>query len=143
MPLPGPFPFQFGASSSSTGSEPGKVRDFKLDDDGDLAVENGDLALVADRPAVKQGMRIRVYTFLGEIWLDEEQGVPWVQVILQKPADPVATREHLRLAVANTPDVTQAIGGPVEIDSARRASVRFSVADVYSAEPIEVLLGTP
>ena len=43
------------------------VRDFLLDDSGDLAVVNGDLGFARGQVAVKQGIAVRVKSFLGEI----------------------------------------------------------------------------
>ena len=54
------------------------VRDFLSDATGDLAVVNGDFALVADAAPVVQGIAIRLKMVLGEYWLDEEVGVDWI-----------------------------------------------------------------
>lgn len=113
------------------------IRDFLLDSvTGDLAVVNGDFAVVADVDAVPQGIQIRVKMFLGEYWLDESIGVDWLGQILIKNPNPVAVRELIRLAIADTPDVVEVTGAALVMNSSdRSATITYTVRTIYSTTP--------
>jgi hypothetical protein len=87
------------------------IRDIKLDLDGDLALEHGDLALVGGSTdeeniqAIAQDVRIRVRMFLGEWFLDESRGVPYHQQIFRKGARAGLVQSLLRRAIEQTPGV--------------------------------------
>ncbi|NIQ91014.1 MAG: hypothetical protein GWM98_04690 [Nitrospinaceae bacterium] len=62
------------------------MADLKLDENGDLAIEDGDLVIVRGREAIAQDLDIRLQFFQGEWFLDLRLGVPWYQDILgEKP----------------------------------------------------------
>lgn len=110
-----------------------QVRDFLADDLGDLAIVNGDFATVADAAAVPQGIACRVGLFRGEYWLDESEGVPWLDEILGRNRDPLVVRALITDAIATTPDVTEVVGAALELDGATRlASIRYTVTTAYS-----------
>jgi hypothetical protein len=109
------------------------VRDFLLDDNGDMAVVNGDFATVSKRQAVVQGIKVRVRMFLGECFLDESQGVDWLgQIISVKNPDHIVVRELIREAIADTPDVLQVVGSALQQLPNREASISYQVQDLYS-----------
>lgn len=119
------------------------VRDFLQDADGDLAVENGDFQTVADAAAVPQGIGIRCRSVLKEIWLDEEQGVPWTEVVLVKNPDPLVVREVFREAIMDTPDTVDASGTDLQVDHAtREGAIDFKVGTIYG-QPVEGQVSTP
>lgn len=134
--FPYAFPFALGSVEAQAEVAEGPVRDFALDSDGDLGVAHGDLALVARRSAVAQGIAIRLRFFRGEYWLDEAIGVPYLEEVLIKQPNATLVRERLREAIADTPDVTQVIGTALQLGSDRAASISYTVADAYSAAPI-------
>jgi len=111
------------------------IRDFLQNEDGDLAVVNGDFATVGGPDAVPQGIRIRVRSQFGEMYLDGAQGVDWQGSILVKGANPVVVRELIREAIVDTPDVTAAVGTQVQITADRQGSVSYTAATVYSSDP--------
>ena len=114
------------------------VRDFKLDVNGDLTVENGDFAVVADQDAVAQGIAIRLRLIQSEYWLDESQGVPWLDGILGKPAkSDQEIEEILRAAIAATPDVTKVVSTGFVRGANRTATISYSVLTVYSTTPLQ------
>src|SRR5690554_5893008 len=106
------------------------IRDFAADEDGEWIVTNGNFSAVGAQDAVAQGIRIRLRMFLGECYLDESVGVPYIDEILIKNADPLVVRADLQAAIASTPDVTNVVGAQlVEADDgSRSASIAF-VAD--------------
>jgi hypothetical protein len=112
------------------------VRDFLADSNGDLAVVNGDFATVAGEAAVEQGIGIRLSMFKGESFLDEDVGLPWLQDILIKNADPAAVRALLNAEIASVPDVTSVLGTELVDEGNRESSVAYQVTTVYSENPL-------
>lgn len=120
------------------------IRDFLLDPaTGDLAVVNGDFAVVADAEAVPQGIQIRVKFFLGEYWLDESIGIDWLGQILIKNPNPNTVRELIRQAVADTPDVVEVVGAALVLDSERSGSITYAVRTIYSTTPRSAQVTVP
>ncbi len=112
------------------------TRDFLADDSGDLAVVNGDFALVGGADAIPQGIDCRIKTFFREIFLDESQGVPWIEDIFVKNPDPTVVKEDLRQAIADTPDVTDVVAQDFTLTSTRHGTTTYKVATIYSTEPL-------
>lgn len=65
---------------------------------GDLFIqENGDCLVLDDVDTEVQAIQIRCYTFKGEVYTDEEAGVPWFQYILgNKLANPSVIKGFFR-----------------------------------------------
>lgn len=115
------------------------VRDLLLDDDWDLALVNGDLAFVADRTAVKQGIKVREQMFRGEVWLNQAIGVPWLDTILIANPNGLQVRQELRAPVLDTPDVVSCTAESLDVDPAtRHATAVLSFTDIYESGPATV-----
>jgi len=101
--------------------------DLKLDDQGDLAIENGDLVLLTGADAIRQHLKIRLRTFKGEWFLDQRLGVPYFDKILVKnPSLPQVTSLY-RKVITDTPGVTALLDLAVSLDNAaRRLTVTFA-----------------
>ena len=84
---------------------PSNPRDIRLDDDGDILVSSGDLALTGDATAVKQSLAIRLQFFAGEWFLDLDAGLPYFESILVKNPDLLAVRSLYRDVILETPGV--------------------------------------
>lgn len=121
------------------------IRDFLLDDSGDLAVVNGDFAFAAGSAAVPQGIKCRLRMFKGESALDESVGVDWLgQILSVKNPNPIVVSELLREAIAATPDVTDAQNisfTPPGVD--RTATVGYQARTVYSNVPQPDVVSVP
>jgi hypothetical protein len=120
------------------------VRDFAGTESGEWAIVNGDFGVVAGAAAVPQGIRVRVKTILGEIFLDESLGVDYLGKILVKAPDPLEVRAEIGEQILSTPDVTDAMGtslvGP---DAERQATISYQVATIYSQSPISGTVSSP
>lgn len=113
------------------------VRDFGLDADGDWDFTGGDRVLVSGEAAARQAVRVKVLTFLREIYLDEALGVDYLNVVLVKNPDPLAVREAIRARILSVADVTEVVGTNLELDRAtREASISFRYRTIYSQTPI-------
>lgn len=124
------------------------VRDFLLDSDGDLAVENGDFALAGgdtlaeNQAAAEQGVAIRARFFLAESWLDEAQGIDYIGKVFVKGTNPLVVREMIRSNVADTPDVTEVIAGNLT-RADREGTLPLSVRSVYSEASVDLSVSVP
>lgn len=120
------------------------VRDFGLDADGDWDFTGGVRVLVSGEAAVRQGVRVKVLTFLREIFLDESIGVDYLNIILIKNPDPNAVREALRARILSVAGVTEVVGTNLDLDRAtRRASISFKYRTIYSQTPITDTVSVP
>lgn len=63
------------------------ARDLALDLDGDLQLVAGDFVLTTGVSAIVQAVNQALKLFLGEWFLDQTIGVPWIQEILVKGPD--------------------------------------------------------
>lgn len=114
---------------------PTPVRDFALDENGEMIIQNGDFAVVAGAEAVPQGIRCRLKMLLGENWLDQTKGTDWLGQILIKNPNANVVRELLREQCVDTPDVTDAELGQLQLEPERAAQVTAEVSTIYSAQP--------
>jgi hypothetical protein len=120
------------------------VRDFASNEDGEWIVFNGDFVKAAGANAVPQGIRIRVGMFLGECYLDEGVGVPYLEDILIKNPDPLVVRADIQEAIANTPDVTNVVGAQlVQEQGSRDARIDYVCDTVYSEQPFSGSVEVP
>jgi len=79
------------------------MADIKLDEDGDILIEDDDLVLVEGVDAIAQDVEVRLTFFQSEWFLDTRLGVPWFQKILgQKPRLDVV-KSIIRKAIMTTP----------------------------------------
>ncbi len=102
------------------------MSDLKLDDSGNLAIENGGIVLTLGVDAIVQHVRQRLKTFYGEYFLDSRRGVPWFQQILKKGPDPVIIDSILKRTIVLTPGIIQLTKFDATYDKANRTlSVTF------------------
>ena len=100
--------------------------DLKLDENGDLAIENDDLVLVDGLEAIVQDCEVRLNFFFGEWFLDTRLGVPWFQRILGQKPRLVAVKSIIKKAILTTPGILSIIDFDLNWDSARRnLSIEF------------------
>lgn len=120
------------------------IRDFEGDANGEWVTLDGDFSVVAGAAAVPQGISIRVGMFLGECYLDEQEGIDYPNVILIKNPDPLVVRGVIQAQIVKTPDVTNVVGADLLQENAtREASIAYSVDTVYSEQPLFGQIGVP
>jgi len=113
------------------------VRDYALDENGDYLVVDGDYVFISGAAAVKQGIRIRILTWLKEIFLNQSLGVDYRDSILIKGADPLVVRALIAEQILAVPDVLEVRGAQLVVDANREASIHYVYRDVYSTIPVE------
>jgi len=107
------------------------MSDLELDDNGDIFVENGDLSMTMGVDAIAQCVSQRLKTFLGEYFLDSREGIPWIQQILKKGADPVIIDSVIKRTIVQSPGVLQITEFSLLIDrSTRELQIQFKADSV-------------
>ena len=79
--------------------------DLLLNAAGDLDLTTNDFQLVDGVDAVRQELQIRYRFFLGEWFLDPDEGVPYVRDVLKKNPDLARVRALLTEVARTTPGV--------------------------------------
>lgn len=89
---------------------------------GDIYLVSGDLAVTLDQvDAIVQLVQQRLLFFQGEHFLDQLAGVPYMQSILgQKTPNPLLVDSALKLAILDTPGVSELLSFSAVIDNATR-----------------------
>lgn len=100
---------------------------------GDLLIVNGDLTLTSDVDAngtnpVLQDILQNLRMFLGEWFLDNTQGVPWLQQIFVKGTTQADIDAAIQAAILSTTGVTALTSYGSQLNAASRSlAVTFSV----------------
>ena len=80
--------------------------DIKLNDDNDISFDGGVIETVDGAESVRQRLIVRLNTFLGEWFLDENAGIPYYQYVLgQNPLNRVMLNAVFVSAILSTPGV--------------------------------------
>lgn len=137
MSLPS-FTWSFAAATEAAASPPGHITpgvDWALDADGDLEFP---LRLTTGLEAVAQGVQVRLGDIQGENFLDQSLGVPWSEIVGQKPNLP-RTRAILRKVIAGSPGVARIESMVATFDPrARRLAV---TADIRTTDDLLLTMG--
>ena len=102
--------------------------DLALDEtSGDLLLTSGDLTLVKKIDAVKQYAANRLLMYLGEYFLDVEEGLPWFEQLLRKNVSPILIDSILKTYIIDTPGIVQLAEFDFDFDRVtRKLYVTFS-----------------
>lgn len=103
-------------------SSPDPARDIYLDalTNNFALTPGGDLALVGGVPSIVQAIRQKLRAFLGEWFLDEEEGVAWFESILVKNPNLTAIRAIHRDAILAVPGVLDLTKLDLVVDASTR-----------------------
>ena len=101
--------------------------DLALDETSwDIYTENRDLAVVSGIDAIKQNLRQRFQTFLGENEYDISAGIPYFQDIFKKNPDPILVRSAFVDVAVETPGVLELTNLELDLDkSTRELTITF------------------
>lgn len=116
------------------------MTDLKLTGN-DLDLSAFDLGLVSDAGQVAQRLQIKLRTFLGEVALNTQAGVPWFEEILgAKPQDLNRIDAIFREQILTAPEVESLEAFDLEFDAVtRRLSLSFTALTLYGPASVEAL----
>ncbi len=106
--------------------------DLELEN-GDLKVRNHDLTTCEDAIQVGQRAKVRLLTFLGEVFLNLEAGVPWLEEIIGvKPFNVDSTEATLRETLLSDEEVEEILSFELGFTD-RNLTVNFTISTIYGA----------
>lgn len=92
----------------------------------DLEIVDGDVPLITGQQAVQQFLNSRLKMFLGEWFLDETKGIPYLDKILVKNPNPIAVDAIFKTEILNSPGVMELLSYKSEINfTLRKAKISF------------------
>lgn len=109
-------------------------RDLLLNNDHDLAIEGFDLKLTNDSQIVAQRVKQELLTIKGEWFLNEELGVPYLELLGQKNSTQ-SINSTLISHIMRIKGVKEIIFLKVEEDKASRQMViKIEIRDIFDNE---------
>ncbi len=107
----------------------------------DIVPGDYDLPLVRDVDLIRQRLKQRILTILGEWFLDTEIGLPWFQEFSEKGVDLDRVRALIIQQIVETEGVTDLVEFNLELNKrTRRLQVSFRVLAVGSSVDLEIAL---
>ncbi len=77
--------------------------DFKLDENGDVIIQDNDIQTCSNGELLAQQIKMILNTNCGEWWLDENEGIPFKEILVKSP-DYAAIEEYIKYAVKQIDD---------------------------------------
>lgn len=103
-----------------------------LNSNHDIFSQNGRVSFIQTVDEVAQHIKTRLLLFLGEWFLDVEEGTPWFEQIFIKPADVVQVEVIIKNRILQTENVKELLTFDLEFNTVTRAlSITFSCNTVY------------
>ncbi|MBG23768.1 MAG: hypothetical protein CMF22_10635 [Idiomarinaceae bacterium] len=115
--------------------------DLRLDSSThDLELVNGDFKLtLTEDESLAQRLKVKLLTFQGEWFLDQNLGIPWYQRILGKNAAKETIDIIFQRAITEEPEVVSLRSYESNLDSRnRRMTISFVVNSTSDDEPIPI-----
>lgn len=113
---------------------------YALDSSNDFILDNGRFVKVEDGAQVASKLRTNLLTYLGEWFLDEDDGVPYFQRFFVKPVDLGDVESILKQVILQTDGVESLVSFETSFDGTSRGfGVEARVQSIYdSIEEIKV-----
>jgi len=105
--------------------------DWLLDSDGDIVITS-DIQFSSGVQAIRQGIAIRMQNFMGEWFLDLDNGIPYFSRILGKRYNEQELLSIMRVPLLATPGVTGIVSLTSEWDgTTRTATISWEVSTEF------------
>ncbi len=104
------------------------MADFKLDENGDIAIENNTFVIIDGDEAIVQHLKFRLQFFKGEFFLNTKLGIPYYQDIFVKNANLVLIRNIFREGILETPGIAELEVFNLDFDGETRRLKLYFVA---------------
>lgn len=101
---------------------------------GDAILDEGNFELNSGIDAVRQHLKQRLQTFLGEWFLDNRVGVPYYEHILIKNPNPSVLDTVFKSVILNTPGILELIEFDIDLDEATRQMTLVFKANTVDGE---------
>jgi len=98
---------------------------------GDWKIENGKVQFVSGQDEIKQILKVKFQTFLGEWFLDTRKGVAWFSKVFKKNANPAEIEALIIETIVTSPGITGIISLELEvIRETRQLKVTFEATTI-------------
>ena len=104
----------------------------------DLRLTNGHLTFLEGHEAIAQKVKIRLWFFRGEWYLDQRIGIPYWSRVLVKDPDLPALESMFRRAIQESPGIALVERLTLELDRAERAATLSFSATTDSGQSFEL-----
>lgn len=101
-----------------------------LDSNNDLIIRNGSIQTVSEGVEVIQSVRTRLLFYLGEWFLNVNEGVPWLQDLFTKPLDLRNLERAILSEINNTEGIRRVTDLILRLSEEKQRTVLIS----FSAE---------
>ena len=104
---------------------------IKLDSDGDIAIESGEMVFITSREEIAQFISQKIKTFFGEWFLDVRLGIPYFSSILIKRVQPAVIESIFINEILATPGVVKITEFDINLDKlTRRMTLDFTAETI-------------
>lgn len=115
--------------------------DLKIDDSGELVIEDNDLVFVSDLDQVMQHVKIRLRTFYGEWVFDTTRGIKYFEEIFVKQPNKSVVDGLIKQAIIETAEVTELVEYSSVIDEvSRQIDISATINTIYGTMQITEVL---
>ena len=106
----------------------------RLDGNHDMTFGHGIADMAVEAEACAQNVKTRLLLLQGEWFLDTDAGVPYLQQIMVKPANPALTEAIVKRTILETEDVSEIRSFSMTFDrNTRRMTISATVATIYGS----------
>lgn len=93
---------------------------FKLDENGDRAVENNSFVMLEGQEEIEQNLSQKLRFFYAEWFLDKRLGIPYFEQILIKRWDPVVVDAIFKNEILITPGILELLSFLIDFEPSTR-----------------------
>lgn len=93
---------------------------FKLDNTGDLAIEDDSLVMIEGLEEIRQLLMSRLNTFYSEYFLNRSIGIPYFEVVFEKRIKPSIIYSLFVDVIINTDGVLELSNLEIDVDYEKR-----------------------
>lgn len=91
--------------------------------DHDIIIKDGDFLIIDNAERVAQQIKVRILTFLGEWFLDNTHGIPYLEYILVKQPNPALIKQILSEQISAVNDVKSLTSIELDYDVKNRTLI--------------------
>ena len=115
--------------------------DVKLDANGDIDLSSGSIQFTNGIDAVVQGIKVRLQTVRGELFLNLDEGVPYYEDIFGQRFDEPRIRAAFRGVILSAPGVVELLSLNASFDrSTRQLAVTWAVRTEFGDSSDSLIL---
>lgn len=108
---------------------------------GDVEIVEGEASLARGIDAIRQHLQIRLQTFRGEWFLDQREGIPFVQDVFKKNPDQAVLNAVFTNVILETPGVLSLNSLSFDLANDRTLTISFSATTAFGDLDFSTIMG--